>query len=859
MKKTNVLKSVAIVLALVAVVGAFSAFLPSNDNADTNKDTSNKIDIPETEACAHLSFGEWKSGSNYHIRKCSSCTFFESEPHSYIESVCSVCGAEEPQEEVEEHECKFDYLIQMNLVKSTCQVKGSCIYPCIVEGCKETQTVALELVPHNYIGDWTKHDDLQHKQKCEWCTDYKYESHKWDNGYVSKAPTETETGEKTYACGVCGGSKVETLAALGGMTDTTAPDITGCSHDNAIFEYKNIVYHYLTCSECEISDKQEQHYSFVRNSVEYNTPLSGDASKHLQTCPCGFELEADHTYENGKCVYCDACEWHRYTSIISKYDKTSGDHINQRVCEKCGYAKTYSCNPVFTGVVASTCTTQGYSEAECDDCRGTIVNLKALAAHNFVNGICNSCGYECSHDGATTGTCSICGKILSTSSGGGTTSCFHNFVNGVCRDCSYECVHNYVWNGLTVEPTCTESGLADTICFNCNSVGTKYIEPLGHNYEHVVVQPTCTENGYDSWQCSRCDYFAIDSTLALAGHNYADGVCSICGYICEHDSYEISYVYYNDYDHLKNYTCNDCEYLFDNGSEEHAFWDLENHCASCICNSCGYERSHDFSILCEQLNSTHHTLTFVCEICDHRVEEPNEEHYYEDGSGVCSDCGYECSHDGATTGTCSICGKILSTSSGGGTTSCSHNWSDGVCKDCGHECSHNSWLESCTPLNSTYHTLILVCSTCNYRVAEPNEEHYYKDGSGVCWDCDYECSHDFSILCEQLNSTHHTLTFVCEICDYRVEEPNEEHYYDDGAVVCSDCGYTRTSSGGSSSGGDSNDEEETSCTHPYGFTAFEGDCCSWRMLCKICYEPEGDYISGDEDGDGYCDGCGHSC
>lgn len=232
--------------------------------------------------------------------------------------------------------------------------------------------------------------------------------------------------------------------------------------------------------------------------------------------------------------------------------------------------------------------------------------------------------------------------------------CAHIFVNGVCRDCGYECVHNYVWNGLTVEPTCTESGLADTICFNCNSVGTKYIEPLGHNCEHVVVQSTCTENGYDGWQCSRCDYLAIDSTLALAGHNYADGVC----------------------------------------------------------NSCGI--------------------------------------------------------------------------------SCSHNWSNGVCKDCGHECSHNSWRESCTPVNSTYHTLILVCSTCNYRAEEPNEEHYYKDGSGVCWDCDYECSHDFSILCEQLNSTYHTFTWVCEICDHRVEEPNEEHYYEDGSKVCADCGYERS-------------------------------------------------------------------
>lgn len=47
-------------------------------------------------------------------------------------------------------------------------------------------------------------------------------------------------------------------------------------------------------------------------------------------------------------------------------------------------------------------------------------------------------------------------------------------------------------------------------------------------------------------------------------------------------------------------------------------------------------------------------------------------------------------------------------------------------------------------------------------------------------------------LCEQLNSTHHTFTWVCSTCDYRVEEPNEEHYYKDGSKVCADCGYERS-------------------------------------------------------------------
>lgn len=69
-------------------------------------------------------------------------------------------------------------------------------------------------------------------------------------------------------------------------------------------------------------------------------------------------------------------------------------------------------------------------------------------------------------------------------------------------------------------------------------------------------------------------------------HYIENEICEKCGYGCKHTKYQKSYVYYNAYDHLINYICNDCGCLFDSGLAEHAFWDTKNNCASTTCNIC---------------------------------------------------------------------------------------------------------------------------------------------------------------------------------------------------------------------------------------------------------------------------------
>ncbi len=57
-------------------------------------------------------------------------------------------------------------------------------------------------------------DDNQHKKVCSICEREYFEAHTWDEGKVTKEPSCTEAGVKTYSCPVCDGTKTETIAAL---------------------------------------------------------------------------------------------------------------------------------------------------------------------------------------------------------------------------------------------------------------------------------------------------------------------------------------------------------------------------------------------------------------------------------------------------------------------------------------------------------------------------------------------------------------------------------------------------------------------------------------------------------------------
>lgn len=119
-----------------------------------------------------------------------------------------------------------------------------------------------------------------------------------------------------------------------------------------------------------------------------------------------------HSWADGKCEICRIeCE-----------HKSNTDNI----CDTCGKS-LHTCD--FSGEWFYD------SEKHWKKCECSLVDVEA--AHSYTEGVCDVCGYECTHAEQTGAECEICGKILHT----------HNY--------------EYTASGNTITATCTASGTCD--------------------------------------------------------------------------------------------------------------------------------------------------------------------------------------------------------------------------------------------------------------------------------------------------------------------------------------------------------------------------------------------------------------
>lgn len=97
--------------------------------------------------------------------------------------------------------------------ESTCTVAGSQSKHC--SRCDATTDVTvIPMIAHSF-GGWTYKDENSHQAACSVCNTLQTENHTWNSGVVTKEPTETETGIRTYTCSVCKGTKTEDIPVVG--------------------------------------------------------------------------------------------------------------------------------------------------------------------------------------------------------------------------------------------------------------------------------------------------------------------------------------------------------------------------------------------------------------------------------------------------------------------------------------------------------------------------------------------------------------------------------------------------------------------------------------------------------------------
>ena len=128
---------------------------------------------------------------------------------------------------------------------------------------------------HTFATEWSKDETNHwHAATCDHKEEVKDKAaHTWDAGKVTKAPTETEAGVKTYTCTVCGQTRTEEIAKL---AHTHTFDTSKWAKDETNH------WHAATCGHA--SEKKDLAAHTWDDGVQTADPKIGKEGTMLYTC-----------------------------------------------------------------------------------------------------------------------------------------------------------------------------------------------------------------------------------------------------------------------------------------------------------------------------------------------------------------------------------------------------------------------------------------------------------------------------------------------------------------------------------------------------------------------------------------------
>ena len=352
---------------------------------------------------------------------------------------------------------------------------------------------------HTYSDKWTN-DDIYHWHvaTCGHDVISGKAEHIWDDGVVTKEPTCTEKGEKTYTCTVCDKTKKEEVAAS--------------SHTFS--------------DEWESDETYHWHPSTCGHDI-----VSGKAEHNGNPCTvCGYESipEHEHTFSD-EWKSDETYHWHPSTC---GHDVVSGkaEH-NGNPCTVCGYESIpeHEHSLEYHAAKPVTCIENGNIEYwECSGCH------KYFSDEQGETEITNKNSVIIVAEGHTWGKWETVKQATCTEDGKKERCC------EACTAKEYEIIsalnHSYgEWQTIK-EPTCTEEGKKERICSRCSHSETETLPVIAHTYDGYI------KNAEYHWQ--KCTVCQNDSEREP--HNFVDGVCSVCNYDSRF-SFELDFTLTGDY------------------------------------------------------------------------------------------------------------------------------------------------------------------------------------------------------------------------------------------------------------------------------------------------------------------------
>ena len=477
------------------------------------------------------------NGDGTHTKVCTAGDETATEPHTYQDGICTLCGAEEPKEHIHEygtpefkwsedyHTCtavftckdgddqqSIECEVTDEVTDATCTENGKAIYTAKVTfGDKEYTDVKEQEIPasgHTYG-----------TPEFNWSEDY-------------------QTCTAVFTCESCDDQQKMECDIVSETTDPT------CVEDG-----KTVYTATVAFEGKEYTDTQEEVIPAAGHTYEYTD--NGDGT-HTKVCTAGDDTTTEpHTYQDGICTYCGAAEpeehKHEHGEPEFTWSEDNQTCIAIFTCKNGDDEQKVECK-VTSETTDPTCTESGktvYTAAvQFGDQEYTDTKEEEIPAvgHNYE--------YTDNGDGTHTKACTA---------GDESTMEPHVYKDGKCTCCGaeepeeHEHVYGepeFTWsednqtctaiftckNGddeqkveckvtsETTDPTCTEAGktvyTATALFGDQEYTDTKEeeIPAAGHSYEY-------TDNG-DGTHTKVC---TIGDDTAAEPHTYQDGICVYCG------------------------------------------------------------------------------------------------------------------------------------------------------------------------------------------------------------------------------------------------------------------------------------------------------------------------------------------
>ena len=359
--------------------------------------------------------------------------------------------------------------------------------------------------------DWETTDE---GKKCKVCG--AVEEHKWNDGMITKEPTCTKEGEKTYVCmdKDCYATKVEKVAPLG----------------------HNWKYHKLTSTssncKCSRCGEEQEHDLEVLSVYAPTCTTIGKLLVRCKTCKTRItRKDPDHPALGH--------DWK---------DNEDGTAVCSR--EGCGQTHSHTWDQ---GEITKepTCAGEGEKIYHCtyDNCKAIKTESIAKTEHTWDEGKITK-EAACEEEGVMTYTCTVCrekktekipatGHLHTEIRNKKEATCKEDGYTGdvYCKDCGEKLSNGktiaktteHTWDAgkVTKVATCTEKGLKLYTCTVCDKVRTEEIPATGHQHTEVrnVKEATCTKAGYtgDTY-CKDCgEKISSGEVIAKLAHTWDEG------------------------------------------------------------------------------------------------------------------------------------------------------------------------------------------------------------------------------------------------------------------------------------------------------------------------------------------------